>query len=284
VFLDFNVTPLKGDTDTEFIFSARVLDPDGDGIEYVRVNIDGDVFGMGRLEEPDAAGSNHSRFQEKLKLDKGDHTVYFEAEDLDGNRSDTSENSISISVSKAEEESNFNRYFCLVGVILFTLVLMFWTFSQFRKRKRMQEAEWDAEEEDEGNVKCTNCNKPVPGDVDECPHCHEPFEGIEEVCPFCETKVPKGATKCPLCKKRFKGFKKKGAPKGRLSCPKCGAVVDKDMKTCPGCDSDLKQIMKLKTKKGKAAEKKKDVYMCSMCGADVKEGDDVCGKCGVRFG
>jgi len=190
---------------------------------------------------------------------------------------------ITVSVSTAEEDGNYDRYICLAGVIVFTLILMIWTFSHFRKRRRMQEMAWSLDEGLEvGRVKCTNCNKPVPEDVDECPHCHEPFEGTEEVCPFCDTKLPGGAKKCPLCKKRFTGKKGK-VSKEKLACPECGAVVERDQKVCPGCDLDLREVFKLKTKKGKAAEKKGDVYMCSICGGDVKESDETCGKCGIRF-
>jgi len=285
VFLDHNVTPLKGDTDTDFVFSAWVIDPDGKGIASVQVVVDGNPLGMGLDFDAGGVGSNGSRYKEVINLESGEHTVYFKATDNDGSLTDTNATPLKIKVVRSKEEDNpYDRYICLVLIIIVTLVLMIWTFRQFKKRRDAQDQMFasDGGEVDTG-IRCTECDKPVPEDAKECPHCKESFVGTEEVCPFCETNIPKGAQKCPLCKKRFKSEQEKGKDSPKFNCPHCEAVVDPGQKKCPGCDADISKTTTLKTKKGKAAEKMGEMYMCSICGGDVKESEPKCKKCGTKF-
>jgi len=270
----FNVTPREGDTDTLFRFEVNVTDPDGDTLSYVLVNLAYDMaFALQRV-------GNSSMYILEKAINNGKFKVVFETKDARGAKNDTMNHPIDLLVKKySKEETSYLKYLCISSIIASTLILMFITFRYFRQRRKALAAAEKAPVD--ASVTCSSCGKPVDEDLNNCPHCGEHFEGEEHICPFCKTSIPEGASRCPLCKKMFRKEPPEG--RGRPQCPKCGAVVDRMEGTCPGCDLDLGPRKGLTTDTGKAAEKTGDAYMCSQCGAEAREKDTVCPKCGVSF-
>ncbi len=167
-------------------------------------------------------------------------------------------------------------------------------------------------------ITCSECGAQVSPDEKFCPHCGDYFEGEEFECPGCNTLVSEKAKSCPKCGKTFETEEKElskaskstkpsgtsvisSGEKEKLFCSECGAVIiDKD-KRCPGCGLILRDKARMGDKDTKyafkvtAAEEAKlrkiekssnlngDTYMCSMCGASIKEDTVKCPKCGIEF-
>jgi len=277
VFLDFNVTPREGDTDTIFTFIVNVSDPDGDALSYVLVDLG---YDMSFALQETGNTSTHTTFVLQKRITNGRFKVVFETKDARGAKNSTLGSAIDLLVKKfSKEETNYLKYLCIASIIATTLILMLITFRYFQQRRKAL-AKAEAGPQD-ARVTCSNCGKPIDENMNICPHCKEHLDGEEQICPFCKTKVPEGASRCPLCKKRF--VREASAPKKKPTCPECGAVVDELKGPCPGCGKELDAKKGIVTPHGKKAEKKGDAYMCSQCGGEARDGDRKCPKCGVVF-
>ena len=174
----------------------------------------------------------------------------------------------------------------------------------------------------ENIITCSECGAQVTGEATFCPHCGEYFEEEEFQCPNCKTILSEDDKSCPKCGKVFekepedkdknKMQKKKSYEPEKLFCSECGGVVKASETRCPGCgllfetdglkagvkkkkekqiQSDkLKKKARKITKAQEESRKRKDedsvadeLYMCSICGAEIKGDLKKCPKCGTEF-
>jgi len=174
----------------------------------------------------------------------------------------------------------------------------------------------------ENIITCSECGAQVTGEATFCPHCGEYFEEEEFQCPICKTILSEDDKSCPKCGKVFekepedkdknKMQKKKSYEPEKLFCSECGGVVKASETRCPGCGllfetDDLKAGVKKKkekqiqsdklkkkarkiTKAQEESRKRKDedsvadeLYMCSICGVEIKGDLKKCPKCGTEF-
>jgi len=167
---------------------------------------------------------------------------------------------------------------------------------------------------------CSECGAVIDADASRCPNCGEEFEGEEFQCPRCHKVVPDEAQVCKYCgnkflsleeeakeRKRVKEEKRKPTGEGKkfvdkFYCSECGAVVDESMGKCPGCgevfepeieDEPPAKIPREEKRGAKGAPVDSDdeneeidggnEFICSVCGAIVKESSDRCPKCETEF-
>jgi RNA polymerase subunit RPABC4/transcription elongation factor Spt4 len=277
VFNSFSILPIEGDTETMYVFSASATGQNGSAIHSIFVYIDNKgPYGLSK-------DNSTTNFILEKRLEKGRHSVYFVGVDKNGVKTDTHLSPINVTVSQHQEVggTSYTRYICIGIIAVVTILVMVLTYRYYKKAKEQMKKQM--ERPPRSKIICSKCSKMVDDDLEKCPHCGAKFTGEEYYCPFCKTLIPEGATKCPFCKKTFTKKEPNGTGKEKMACPKCGAVVGINERICPGCDHDFSKGRKLKTKTGRSGEHKGDVYMCSLCGADVKESEGRCPKCGAKF-
>jgi ribosomal protein L40E len=222
--------------------------------------------------------------------------------------------------SPDSEEGEDDFMFILLG-ICFTMVFIFVIFVialNYFMQKKLKEAggvppgtlpEDLGETQTKETLLCSECGAEIDAGSESCPKCGEVFEGEEFQCPKCEKIVPDDASSCPYCGNKFLTLKEEEQKKDvdgnkfdeKFDCSECGAVVGKDMDKCPGCgepfdtevtdmDEDIEDGQKTittirktgKPRKGKTKEEEL-TFICSVCGASVKESANKCPKCKTEF-
>lgn len=76
-----NVTPENGNTSSLFNFTLEYSDRNGDEPKFVRIIIDDNVYEMKKYKNSDTDFKEGCLYRYSTKLDKGDHTYYFEISD-----------------------------------------------------------------------------------------------------------------------------------------------------------------------------------------------------------
>jgi RNA polymerase subunit RPABC4/transcription elongation factor Spt4 len=219
-----------------------------------------------------------------------------------------------------EEESDYVFIFLTLCIVMLFVFVVFVIAMNYMMQKKMSKAggvppgtlpEEMYEDTKKELVICSECGSEIDASVDKCPHCGEVFEGEEFQCPKCDNIVPESASMCPNCGNKFMDLKedlsdekKVKEPKtqivDKLYCSECGAVVDEDMTECPGCGENFEgeiededseggippdKTVKRRTppKKGKSVEDNDMTFICSVCGASVRDGDNKCPECHTEF-
>jgi hypothetical protein len=113
------IKPEDGDTDTEFKFSVRYFDPDGDPPYMIKVVIDGNEHVM----ELDSGTASNGTYIYKTKLSQGKHTFYFTASD--GNKTAVAgDTSTPIGPSTSRETSDIEKASDGTDWILILLIII----------------------------------------------------------------------------------------------------------------------------------------------------------------
>jgi RNA polymerase subunit RPABC4/transcription elongation factor Spt4 len=221
---------------------------------------------------------------------------------------------------EGEEESDYVFIFLTLCIVMLFVFVVFVIAMNYMMQKKMSKAggvppgtlpEDMYEDTKKELVICSECGSEIDASVDKCPHCGEVFEGEEFQCPKCDNIVPESAKMCPNCGNKFMDLKedmsdekKVEGPKtqivDKLYCSECGAVVDEDMTECPGCGENFEgeiedddseagmppdRTVKRRTppKRGQGAEDNEMTFICSVCGASVRDGDNKCPECQTEF-
>jgi predicted amidophosphoribosyltransferase len=124
--------------------------------------------------------------------------------------------------------------------------------------------------EDQEEVTCPVCGKPVGIEVTSCPHCGAEFEPEEPVaaeapqiddsedemaaCPVCHKMVSLSVASCPYCGAEFEAEEEEAVPAKAVpkaveyvepdetaECPVCGKMVALDVASCPSCGAEFEE-------------------------------------------
>jgi uncharacterized protein YjbI with pentapeptide repeats len=148
--MNFKLTPIEGNTDTEFTFSFTYFDYDNDAPETIQVVIDENNYDMDL--KPGETAYN-GRYEYKTKLSEGVHSYYFIASDgKDTNTSETFttpkiEKPVKVEDDEAEKEGMAWELLILVIVIIIIVVLIVIFLMISRKKKEEPETIPSAEPE-----------------------------------------------------------------------------------------------------------------------------------------
>ncbi|WP_455392287.1 zinc ribbon domain-containing protein [[Eubacterium] cellulosolvens] len=157
---------------------------------------------------------------------------------------------------------------------------------------------------------CPHCGEYFEGEEFTCPGCGAVVQEDDTTCSKCGRIFDKSSAsmKSRAGKKRPDKVITEGKKKtSKKYCSECGAVVSDDEERCPGCGLLFeipKHLHKIDTKKSapsarrlteaeevelehKGEQKKgktsENLYMCSICGAEINEESKRCPKCGIEF-
>lgn len=162
---------------------------------------------------------------------------------------------------------------------------------------------------------CPHCGEYFEGEELECPNCKSILSEDDKSCPKCGKvfeKEPEYKDKDKIQKKKLDDSENEIKKPEKLFCSECGGVVNANETRCPGCGllfekDDLEVGVKKKKEKQKQSDKQMKVakkitraqeeqkkkkkedlvadelYMCSICGAEIKGDLKKCPKCGTEF-
>jgi outer membrane protein assembly factor BamB len=134
-----SVTPSKGDTGTEFIFSVTYMDIDGENIPKVELVVDDKVYLLNLKNE-----GNLSLAQEyscQVKLGKGRHYYYFRGDDNSGSDNSTSSTPTAIvEVSSEPGSASDALVFGIAINILIMIILSSILFLKFKLSAKQKQA------------------------------------------------------------------------------------------------------------------------------------------------
>jgi predicted amidophosphoribosyltransferase len=150
-------------------------------------------------------------------------------------------------------------------------------------------------------ITCPGCKSVVRENDTSCPKCGRIFESDKKEKEKIKTKTSK--TEKEDQKEKLEIPEEPEPEEGKLYCSECGGVIKESEGRCPGCGLPFepnidveseKHARKITVTEEKVSEQKKelesmknkpehDVYMCSMCGAEIYEDSDSCPKCGTKF-
>jgi hypothetical protein len=126
-----DLSPHKGDTGTEFIFTVYYLDSDSDPPIFIKVVIDGIEHDM----DPVPGGKSYNgQYKYATKLKEGEHKYYFTASD--GVTNVTTAEFTTTSIKKGESSSIEMGFLALIVVIIIVVVLIIMFSVLLRKRKK----------------------------------------------------------------------------------------------------------------------------------------------------
>jgi hypothetical protein len=136
------LTPIEGDTKTDFIFSVHYFDKDDDVPESIKVVIDGNEHFMTLKMGGNAA---NDIYECRIKLSKGNHTYYFTASDgIEIVNTNTYKTPFIKKINEGQE--NNSMLYTGIGIIIIIIVVLILLFI-FLKKKKEKEEEALVEEE-----------------------------------------------------------------------------------------------------------------------------------------
>jgi hypothetical protein len=130
------ITPLEGDTETEFTFSVHYYDHDNDKPTFIQVVIDNRSYGMSLKSGKLSNGT----YEFTTKLSDGTHTYYFTASDgIDTISTDKFTVDIKESGNVSDEEFSWWWLILLIIVIIIVLLIMFLIIRHKKKEEEKVE-------------------------------------------------------------------------------------------------------------------------------------------------
>ncbi|MCK5561275.1 MAG: hypothetical protein KAJ51_11795, partial [Thermoplasmata archaeon] len=113
------ITPLKGNTETEFTFSVRYYDADGNLPSYVKLIIGDEEYKMILKSGNESGGI----YECTIKLSEGEHTYYFSASD--GIETASTDNNITPYIKEVDNVSEEEpSWYWLIWVIIIVIILI----------------------------------------------------------------------------------------------------------------------------------------------------------------
>ena len=207
------VSPLTGDTSTQFNFSALYLDLDNDEPTDIIVVIDGSEYD---LEEYDRSNKDYNLgkiYLLTMTLEEGEHEYYFEVSDGRHDLVYPEGDPLTVKVTKKEEESSFGflkpEYFgmpttllCPLGIIILVVIIIS-VIMIVRKRRGAGQETMSFQAFDEGGAEAMSFTpmeeEPMTfTSFEEEPISFEMEKPVVIQCPECDTYLKVSAESRPF--------------------------------------------------------------------------------------
>jgi hypothetical protein len=141
--LNFKLSPNEGDTDTEFTFSVKYVDPDDDSPDSIQIVIDGIAFDL-KLRTDNLP--YHGIYEYTTRLSIGEHSYYFTTSD--GSDTNTSETYITPTIiapkkvngDDGSESEGFAWEMLILVIVIIIIIVLILVYLMVRKRKEEPES------------------------------------------------------------------------------------------------------------------------------------------------
>jgi len=164
---NFELTPVEGDTDTEFTFSVHYFDADNETPEIIQVVIDGNAYDM---DLKYGGIAYNGKYEYKTTLSEAVHTYYFTTSDgSDTNTSGTFstpyiEKLAEIDGDDTREEGTYWEWIIL-GIVIVVIVTLIIIFLIIRRRKKPEQEITPPAEPESSELEEENALEPGPSDA-----------------------------------------------------------------------------------------------------------------------
>jgi hypothetical protein len=140
---NYKLTPLEGDTETEFTFTVNYFDLENDLPTFIQVVIDGIAYDMNLRS---GGIVYNGKYEYKTKLSEGVHSYYFTASD--GSDTNISENFTTPNIEKLDKvdgdgkgtkKESFAWEWLILIIVIIVIVILMLVFLMIRRKKKEAE-------------------------------------------------------------------------------------------------------------------------------------------------
>ncbi|MFH0987119.1 MAG: VCBS repeat-containing protein [Candidatus Micrarchaeota archaeon] len=136
-----SASPTTGNVETNFAFSATVVDPDNDAMSYVRVYLNGNQWTLGETDPTDTTTSDGKSYSAVTQLQTGSYSYYFKASDGTNTATTTTYTGLLVTGRPTQIVVNTSEFDVTELVIMFALavvILIVFKNKRIRTKKTSQ--------------------------------------------------------------------------------------------------------------------------------------------------
>ncbi|MFH0986669.1 MAG: VCBS repeat-containing protein, partial [Candidatus Micrarchaeota archaeon] len=128
-----SASPTSGNVETNFAFSATVVDPDNDALSYVRVYLNGNQYTLGETDPADTTTSDGKSYSAVTQLQTGSYSYYFKASDGTNTATTTTYTGLLVTGRPTQIVVNTSEFDIAGLAVLFVLAVI--VLIMFRNKK-----------------------------------------------------------------------------------------------------------------------------------------------------